>query len=74
MSKSRAHKIMEEIDALYVPINVLYCELRVYQDKCKHKRAKKKPKGDYGNWDKSQDRYWYECKCPTCLKEWTEDQ
>jgi hypothetical protein len=41
---------------------------------CKHPSADKKYRGDSGNWDRSQDSYWIEFKCPDCGKRWIEDQ
>lgn len=41
---------------------------------CKHPNASKKYCGDTGNWDRSQDSYWIEYKCPDCNKFWTVDQ
>lgn len=73
MAKSKAQKINDNIGILRKEMNTLYDELHECQDKCKHKRAIKVGGGaDTGNWDKSQDCYWHDFKCPTCLKEWRE--
>lgn len=46
-----------------------------YQDfTCKHFNVKRTPKSNTGNWDRTDDRYWLECKCEDCDKFWTEDQ
>lgn len=49
-------------------------KIKEIQDACLHPGATKTPKADTGNWARGDDRYWYECKCPLCLKQWTEDQ
>lgn len=49
-------------------------QIKSIQDSCLHHGATKIPKADTGNWDRGDDRYWYECKCQLCLKQWTEDQ
>jgi len=41
---------------------------------CEHPRKLKTAKSDTGNWDRSQDSYWYEIYCPDCDKHWTEPQ
>lgn len=41
---------------------------------CSHPNVSKKYCGDTGNWDRSQDSYWIEYKCPDCNKFWTVDQ
>ena len=41
------------------------------QSKCSHKKVEKKHRGDTGNYDPSNDRYWTEMYCPTCDKRWT---
>jgi hypothetical protein len=44
------------------------------QAECKHPNAVKVNNSDTGNWDRGQDRYWRDCKCPDCGKVWQEDQ
>ena len=41
---------------------------------CDHPNATKVPNCNTGNWDRNDDHYWYECKCPDCGLYWTEDQ
>lgn len=41
---------------------------------CPHPDAEKVAKSDTGNWDKADDKYWYDCKCWDCGKKWQEDQ
>lgn len=48
--------------------------IQAIQDACAHPNYEKTAKSDTGNWCRGDDRYWYELKCSTCLKQWTEDQ
>jgi len=63
-----------EVDSTKKMFNMYLKHLMQLQEDCEHRGAVRVPKSDTGNWDKADDRYWYECKCPTCDKEWTEDQ
>lgn len=47
--------------------------IKKLQERCKHPKAEKTPKGSTGNWDRD-DSYWYVCHCPRCNKRWTEPQ
>ncbi len=67
MKELKAHKINRKIALLYE-------ELHKHQVKCKHLKVSKTYKGDTGNYDPSQDCYWIDYKCPTCLKIWREAQ
>ena len=49
-------------------------EEKILQNLCPHPNASKKHCGDTGNWDRSEDSYWIEYKCPDCKKFWTVDQ
>lgn len=44
------------------------------QDSCPHDNVIKITRSDTGNYCKADDSYWYDCKCPDCLRIWTEDQ
>lgn len=57
----------------YKEIERLQSLILKYQEKCKHKNLSKKAHGDTGNYDPSNDRYWYEYHCFDCNKRWTED-
>lgn len=59
---------------LTAQIKGLQEELARVQKYCKHKRATKIARANTGNYDPMDDRYWYECECPTCLLTWYEDQ
>lgn len=52
----------------------LDARIKAIQDACVHPGVVKVPKSDTGNYDPHADRYWYECRCPVCLKQWQEDQ
>ena len=47
---------------------------RSLQHICPHPNASKKHCGSTGNWDRNDDAYWIEYKCPDCGKFWTVDQ
>lgn len=49
-------------------------EEKILQNLCPHPSASKKYCGDSGNWDRSEDSYWIEYRCPDCGKFWTTDQ
>jgi len=63
--KTKAQKIKDKISKLE-------CELLKVQNECKHINATKKHWSDTGNYDRSQDGYFTDFDCPTCLKKWTE--
>jgi len=65
---------LERIKKHEKEIDKLYKKIRLLQAKCKHKHVNKVPKGNTGNWCKSDDHYWYEIKCLDCDKFWTEPQ
>jgi choline kinase len=67
MRELKSHRIEREILELYV-------ELRKHQDKCKHTKVIRKYGSNSGNYDPSCDSYWIDFDCPTCLKQWMEDQ
>lgn len=45
-----------------------------FQEECPHEYVTRKARSDTGNYDPSQDSYWYELTCKCCNKYWTEDQ
>lgn len=47
--------------------------IRDLQDSCPHNDVTRVHKSDTGNWCKSDDAYWTDCKCNVCGKVWTED-
>jgi hypothetical protein len=47
---------------------------RDLQNLCAHPNASKKYRGDTGNWDRTQDSYWIEHRCPDCGKFWSVEQ
>lgn len=54
-------------------ITALQKELAVVQATCKHVKATKKHWSDTGNYDPTQDKYYTDFECPTCLKKWTKE-
>ncbi len=45
-----------------------------FREECQHEYVKIKACSDTGNYDRSQDSYWYEIECKCCEKRWNEDQ
>lgn len=67
-------KRIDRVKAHLKEIDKHYGMIKTLQKNCKHKHVEKIPKSDTGNWDKSQDEYWYEITCFDCDKYWTEPQ
>lgn len=42
------------------------------QESCSHPNLVSKGHSDTGNWDRSQDSFWYQHNCPDCEKAWVE--
>jgi len=63
----------ERQDILY-DMKVLQKELEGLQEVCPHVNATKTYKSSSGNYDPSMDREWFECECPDCGKQWTEEK
>ena len=61
--KTKGQMIDDKMDLLRVELDIL-------QDQCKHKRATKEYRANTGNHAPSDDHYWTEFTCPTCLKKW----
>ena len=62
------------IKGLYNQLDKLQLKIEAYQTKCQHSNAVKTPRADTGNYDPTNDRYWYECTCEDCNKYWIEKQ
>lgn len=45
-----------------------------FREQCEHEYVKIKACSDTGNYDRSQDSYWYEIECKCCEDRWNEDQ
>lgn len=45
-----------------------------FQNNCEHKYVTVQAKSDTGNYDRSQDSYWFEIECKCCEERWHEDQ
>lgn len=61
-------RIDREMAALQSQLDKLQLEI------CKHSNVSKMPRANTGNWDRNDDRYWYEFRCPDCGLFWTEEQ
>lgn len=72
MEKSKPKKL-GKVDKLKEKIAKLEEEIREIQSECKHEYVQVTPKGDTGNYDPSNDRYWNEYFCPDCEKRWDGD-
>lgn len=44
------------------------------QEACPHAAPTYKYRGDTGNWDKSDDKYWIDWACTDCGKRWQTPQ
>lgn len=64
----------EEVNKCQRKIIKWRTKLKDLQDACPHTDAVKVNKADTGNWCPQDDSYWKECSCPTCGKDWVEDQ
>jgi hypothetical protein len=64
------------IKKLRKQIKDLENQIEEIQEECIHPKrcVTKTPRGSSGNYDPSNDRYWYECECSLCEKRWTEPQ
>lgn len=61
------------IKGLYKKLSEVQLKIENYQANCKHLNLVKTARGNTGNYDPNDDRYWYECKCEDCNKFWIED-
>jgi hypothetical protein len=46
-------------------------KIKKYQLKCQHLNVVETPRGNTGNYDPNDDKYWTEYSCPDCLKQWS---
>jgi hypothetical protein len=58
----------DRIKKEFAYLNAAYEDLK---ERCKHPFVRVTPRGDTGNYDPSQNRYWSEHYCPDCDKRWT---
>lgn len=65
---------MNKVLKLQAKIAVLNAQILEIQNDCIHVNVTKVPKADTGNWCRSDDEYWYDCKCADCFKFWREKQ
>lgn len=66
---------MSIIEEYEKQISELYAKIQAIQNECSHPKAglKETRKGDSGNYDPTQDRYWTEYNCGLCKKHWVVD-
>ena len=70
-----AAKVRRQIRALKLDIESAQETIHSIQTEvCEHPFVIKTPRADTGNYDRSQDHYWYDCKCPDCENTWMENQ
>jgi hypothetical protein len=67
-------EIRENRENLQAHITSLSGEIDKLREKCTHPNVTKTPRSNTGNWDRSQDAYWYDFACPDCGKRWMEEQ
>lgn len=74
MKTLEQRKIRQRQTTLKKKIFTANVDLKLLQSECTHPDASKTYRGDTGNYDRSQDSFWIEHKCPDCGKFWTTDQ
>ena len=74
MPNKKVDEILRERMDLQIAIKKLENQILKLQGLCEHPRSITTPRSDTGNYSKSDDRYWYEHKCPDCDKRWETDQ
>ena len=67
---------MNSIKELKATLDEVNAKIKKIQEECSHPEPclEKIPKANTGNWDPSEDSYWYSCYCSLCEKRWTEPQ
>lgn len=60
------------IDAKRIRVNNIRREIQELQEMCPHFGLVSTPGADTGNWDRNDDEYWTDYKCPHCGKQWRE--
>lgn len=67
---------MNRVNKIKKQIKTLQKELKQIQDECSHPKVclEKEARSNTGNYDPSDDHYWYDLHCTLCGKRWSEDQ
>lgn len=67
---------MSIVSDLKAQIRKLHDQIEEIQEQCSHPKScvTRVGKSNTGNYDPSEDSYWYECNCALCQKRWTEPQ
>jgi hypothetical protein len=63
-----------QVKYIYTRIEYWENKLTEFQNGCPHINVVKTACSNTGNYDPSDDSYWYTFKCPDCDKFWREDQ
>lgn len=58
------------IDKKRQRIRTIQNEIKELQEICPHSGLIETPGADTGNWDRNDDEYWTDYKCPHCGKQW----
>lgn len=61
-------------DRLDKQFDVLRDKYNANQDVCPHENLVYSREGSSGNWDRSEDSYWFHFLCDDCNKNWTAPQ
>jgi len=67
-------KISTKVKKINENISALRKNLSEIQETCPHINLTKTSHGSTGNYDPTQDSYWYEFICHDCGKRWSEEQ
>jgi len=67
-------QIREQLDALRVKQREIFNEICDIQELCSHNHMTIETKSDTGNYDRSDDCYWFNANCRACGKSWRVDQ
>lgn len=63
--------IKKQVAQIKADIRALHVRLAACQKRCKHPNASRTACSNTGNYDPSQDSYWYDFHCPDCDRHWT---
>jgi transposase-like protein len=68
----KANRIRRQVTSINEQIVALHEELQELRQKCPHPNLVVEHKGNTGNWDPNDNRYWTENSCPDCGKQWNQ--
>lgn len=64
----------EHVDELKAMQRELYNQILDLQEVCEHHHMTIEARADTGNYDRSEDSYWFDADCRACGKNWHVDQ